>query len=51
VIEPPRPVIIPQTGQVAVPTGSGFVIDSQGHVYHPIPGGYVDPRTGQIIPR
>jgi len=51
VIEPPRPVIIPQTGQVAVPSGN-FVIDPQGRVYHPLPGGgYIDPRTGTVVPR
>ena len=51
VLEPPRPVIIPRTGQPALPTGNSFLIDPQGHVYHPIPGGYVDPRTGQVVPR
>ena len=51
VIEPPRAVIVPQTGRLAAPAGN-FLIDSQGNVLHPIPGaGYVDPRTGQIVPR
>ena len=51
VIQPSKPVIVPQTGRVAAPTGN-FLIDSQGNVLHPIPGGgYVDPRTGQIVPR
>lgn len=51
VIEPPKPVIVPQTGRVATSAGN-FLIDSQGTVLHPLPGGgYVDPRTGQIVPR
>ena len=50
VIEPPKPVIVPQTGRIAVP-GGDFAIDPQGHVLHPVPGGYVDPRTGQLVPR
>ena len=48
VIEPPKPVVIPQTGQVATPS-AGFAIDSHGTVLHPIPGGYVDPRTGRVV--
>lgn len=51
VVEPPKPIVIPQTGQIAAPTGN-FIIDPQGHIYHPLPGGgYVDPRTGVIVPR
>jgi hypothetical protein len=50
VIEPPKPVIIPQTGAPTVPSGS-FAIDNHGHVLHPVPGGFVDPRTGRVIPR
>lgn len=51
VVEPPKPIVIPQTGQIAAPTGN-FIIDPQGHIYHPLPGGgYVDPRTGAIVPR
>jgi hypothetical protein len=50
VIEPPKPIVIPQTGQVATPSG-GFAIDTHGNVLHPIPGGYVDPRTGRVVPR
>jgi hypothetical protein len=51
IVEPPKPIVIPQTGQVAVPSGN-FVIDPQGRIYHPLPGGgYIDPRTGAIVPR
>jgi hypothetical protein len=48
VIEPPRSLIIPQTGQPATPSG-GFAIDSHGTVLHPVPGGYIDPRSGRVV--
>jgi hypothetical protein len=52
IVEPPKPIVIPQTGQIAVPSAGGFVIDPNGRVYHPLPGGgYIDPRTGTIVPR
>jgi hypothetical protein len=51
VIEPPKPVIIPQTGGVALPNASGFAIDTHGNVLHPAPGGWVDPRSGRFVPR
>ena len=50
IIEPPKPVIIPRTGAPAMPSGS-FAIDNHGNVLHPIPGGYIDPRTGRVVPR
>jgi hypothetical protein len=50
VVEPPKPIIIPQTGQPARPQGD-FAIDNHGRVLHPIPGGYIDPRTGQVVPK
>jgi hypothetical protein len=52
IVEPPRaPVVNPQTGSVAVPTGKIAIDPATGHVLHEVPGGYVDPRTGQFIPR
>ena len=30
---------------------SYFAIDSHGRVLHPVPGGYLDPRTGVVTPR
>ena len=51
VIVPPKPLVIPQSGAVAAPSGR-FAIDPRtGAVLHEIPGGYVDPRTGQVTPR
>lgn len=51
IVEPPKTVVIPQTGAPAVPSGN-FAIDPRtGNVLHGIPGGYIDPRTGQVIPR
>ena len=52
VVAPPRPVVIPQTGSLAVPSAPNFAIDARtGAVLHGNPTGYVDPRTGQFTPR
>ena len=51
IIEPPKPIVIPQTGAVAAPSGR-FAIDPRtGNVLHEAGAGFVDPRTGQIVPR
>jgi hypothetical protein len=51
VVVPPKPMVVPQSGAVASPSGR-FAIDPRtGTVLHEIPGGYVDPRTGQVTPR
>lgn len=51
VLAPPKPVVIPETGSVALPSGR-FAIDPRtGHVLHEVPGGYVDPATGRFTPR
>jgi hypothetical protein len=51
VIEPPKRLVVPQTGAALVPTPR-FAIDPRtGSVLHEIPGGYIDPRTGQVVPR
>jgi hypothetical protein len=50
VIDPPRPIITP-SGAIATPANR-FAIDPRtGSVLHEIPGGYIDPRTGQVTPR
>ena len=52
VIEPPKPVIIPNTRIVVAPTTGTFAIDPRtGHILHGAGTGFVDPRTGQFIPR
>ncbi len=52
VSEPPRaPVVNPQTGSAAQPAGKFAIDPVNGHVLHEVPGGYVDPRTGQFIPQ
>ena len=55
VVQPPKAVAIPGKGTAAIPTSPstpGFAVDPlSGHVLHGVPGGYVDPRTGQFIPR
>jgi hypothetical protein len=51
VVEPPRPIAIPQAGVAAAPSGR-FAIDPRtGNVLHEAGAGFVDPRTGQVIPR
>lgn len=51
VVAPSRPVVNPQTGAAAVPSGR-FAIDPRtGAVLHETPAGYIDPRTGQVTPR
>lgn len=52
VTAPPRPPIIPQSGAVATsPSGTFAINPRSGAILHEIPGGYVDPRTGQVTPR
>jgi len=50
VIEPPKSVVIGPLSRPAVPSGD-FAIDTHGNVLHPVPGGYIDPRTGRVTPR
>ena len=50
IVVPSRPVVM-QSGAVATPSNR-FAIDPRtGAVLHEIPGGYIDPRTGQVTPR
>ena len=51
VIEPPKPIVIPHTGSVAVPSGRFAVDPRTGNVLHEAGVGFVDPRTGQFVPR
>ena len=48
---PPAPVVDAKTGRVIVPTGKVAIDPKTSAVLHEVPGGYVDPRTGQFIPR
>jgi hypothetical protein len=41
----------PRTGAPALPSGRFAVDPTTGGVLHEVPGGYVDPRTGQFVPR
>jgi len=50
VVAPPKPLVLP-SGSVATPSGPFAVDPRTGAVLHEIPGGYVDPRTGQVTPR
>ena len=50
VVVPPKPLVTP--GGAALAPSGRFAIDPRtGSVLHEIPGGYVDPRTGQFVPR
>jgi hypothetical protein len=49
VIAPPKPLVLP-SGSVATPSERFAVDPRTGAVLHEIPGGYVDPRTGQVTP-
>jgi hypothetical protein len=52
VAPPPKPPVVnPQTGSPVVPSGKFAVDPTTGALLHEVPGGYVDPRTGQFIPR
>ena len=47
VVVPPKPIVLP-SGSLVLPD-EHFAIDPRtGAVLHAIPGGYVDPRTGQV---
>lgn len=49
VVVPPKPLVLP-SGSVVLPL-ERFVVDPRtGAILHEIPGGYIDPRTGQITP-
>jgi hypothetical protein len=51
---PPKSVVNPRSGAILPPLDQGgrFAIDPRtGSVLHEIPGGYLNPRTGQIVPR
>jgi hypothetical protein len=54
ITQPPKPVAIPGKGTAAIPIAPGpaFAVDpTTGNVLHGVPGGFVDPKTGQFIPR
>jgi hypothetical protein len=49
VITPSKPLVLP-SGSVTTPSEHFAVDPRTGAVLHAIPGGYVDPRTGQVTP-
>jgi len=50
VVTPPKPLVLP-SGALVTPSERFAVDPRTGAVLHEIPGGYVDPRTGQVTPR
>jgi hypothetical protein len=51
VTAPPKPIVNPQTGSAAAPSGRFAVDPRTGGVLHESGAGFVDPRTGQFVPR
>ncbi len=51
VVTPPKTLTIPSTGSTTTPSGRFAVDPRTGAVLHEIPGGYVDPKTGQVVPK
>jgi hypothetical protein len=52
VLDPPRPLTVTPSGAVPLAPSGRFAIDPRtGGVLHEIPGGYVNPQTGQVTPR
>ena len=52
VVEPPKPIPNPHSGVATTPPAGKFAIDPRtGNVLHEVPGGFVDPKTGQFVPR
>ena len=51
VVQPPKPLIIPQSGAPVIPAPGVAVDPRTGQVLHETAGGYINPRTGEFIPR
>ena len=51
VVEPSRATVSPRTGTVVAPTGQTVFDLRTGRVLQETPSGYVDPGTGQLIPK
>jgi hypothetical protein len=51
VVSPPKTIVLPGTGVATTPS-AGFAVNPRtGAILHEIPGGYIDPRTGQVVPK
>lgn len=48
---PKTPAVNSRTGSVLAPAGPFAIDPTTGAVLHEVPGGYVDPRSGQFVPR
>ena len=50
--EPRRPLVDPQSGRLLQPASPGIVVDPRsGRVLQETPSGFIDPRTGRLIPK
>jgi hypothetical protein len=45
------PVVNPASGATLLPQGRSAVDPATGRIYHEVPGGYLDPLTGQFVPK
>ena len=51
-VPPRKPAINPATGSIVQPTSPGVAVDPRtGRLLHETPNGYIDPRTGQFVPK
>ena len=51
VVVPPRLIISAPTGRPIAPSIGAAVDPRSGHILHETPSGYIDPRTGQFVPK
>ena len=51
VVPPPKISISPRGGAPAFPAGPAAIDGRTGHILHDTGNGFVDPRTGQFIPK
>jgi hypothetical protein len=51
VVPPSHAIVNPSTGTVVAPLGSTVIDLRSGTVLEETPSGYVDPRTGRLIPK
>jgi hypothetical protein len=51
VVEPPKSVLIQRSGMPAVPSTGAAVDPRTGQILHATPYGYINPRTGEFVPR
>jgi len=51
VVVPPKVIVVPRSGVVIAPAGPAAVNPLTGHTLHDAGNGFIDPRTGQFVPK